>query len=203
MIEKSNNGKVKILEYPDMNSKYWTKIQNWDEYYIHPDGFIKSIKISTNARTRTRNTTEKILSMFLVQGYLSANLVTIEGDKEIRKSARLHRLVAETFIPKIEGKFHVNHKNGIKHDASFENLEWCTPSENEIHSHKVLGKVTNGISKRLIKVDQLTIIRERYANGENQNKIALDYNVSPSTISNIIREKTYTKHLNRDYITNE
>lgn len=55
------------------------------------------------------------------------------------KSAVIHRLVAESFIPNPYGKPHINHKNGIRDDNRVENLEWVTASENCIHRVYVLG----------------------------------------------------------------
>lgn len=57
-----------------------------------------------------------------------------------RKHKAQHRLLAEAFIPKVQGKNYVNHINGTKVDNRLENLEWCTQSENEKHSYAVLGK---------------------------------------------------------------
>ena len=50
------------------------------------------------------------------------------------KSYEIHRLVAEAFIPKIEGKEQVNHIDGNKQNNSIKNLEWVTRDENMQHA---------------------------------------------------------------------
>lgn len=47
---------------------------------------------------------------------------------------KLHRLIAETFIPNPDNLPWVNHKDSNKHNNSIDNLEWCTPTENFRHA---------------------------------------------------------------------
>lgn len=67
----------------------------------------------------------------------------------VGKIYKLHRLVAECFIPKVEGKNQVNHKNGIKSDNRVENLEWCNNSENQKHSW-AMGLIKSGHAKLVL-----------------------------------------------------
>jgi len=52
-----------------------------------------------------------------------------------------HRIVAMAFIPKVEGKNHINHKDGVTSNNHYLNLEWCTPAENNRHAISIGKKL--------------------------------------------------------------
>lgn len=60
------------------------------------------------------------------RGYLRVGLIK-EGQLSFK---RIHRLVAEAFLPNPQNKPQVNHINEDKHDNRLSNLEWCTCQEN-------------------------------------------------------------------------
>jgi len=67
--------------------------------------------------------------------------------KGIHKKYTIHRLVIFSFLWK--SNLCINHKNWIKTDNRIENLEYCTYSENSIHSRVVLWN-TNSCKQRIL-----------------------------------------------------
>lgn len=68
------------------------------------------------------------------------------------KNYYIHKLVAQAFVNKIEGKDVVNHIDCCKTNNHFTNLEWVTPKENYIHAKEngLLATKNTGLRKKAI-----------------------------------------------------
>lgn len=112
------------------------------------------------------------------------------------KTLKVHRLVAQTFIPNPENKPQVNHINAIKDDNRVDNLEWCTCKENISHAIKnnlyYKNRGTNHKDNKLSISDVLSI-RDMFNNsGLSERKIAKLFNVGKSSVRLIKLGKTWS-----------
>jgi len=118
--------------------------------------------------------------------------VTLRKDK-CSFQRYVHRLVAETFITKVDGSDVVNHKDANITNNNVSNLEWCTAYENVSHT-KRLGRVPSGENHYGAKLskDDIVDIKNMY-NKENvtMQSIATRFHICVDSISKIIRGKSY------------
>ena len=94
----------------------------WRRVKDHPD-----YEVSNMGRIRKFETKKELHPKDDGRGYLRVDLD--------RKHCKLHKLVAEAFIPNPDNKPLVNHKKGKKHDCRASQLEWVTHSENTKHAY--------------------------------------------------------------------
>lgn len=81
-------------------------------------------------------------------GYLNV-ILYIQGKSRPKK---VHRLVAEAFIPNPNNFPCVNHKDENRHNNFVENLEWCTHLYNN-HYGKRIERIQNKLSKKVYQYD--------------------------------------------------
>lgn len=113
-------------------------------------------EISNKGRIRSIRNGKKIIHKqgnlaLRSQKYRGCTMAMNDGST---KSASIHRLVAENFVPKPSDKDYVNHIDGDKLNNTADNLEWVTASENIMHSYHVLGNV-GGLKRRPVFAKEL------------------------------------------------
>lgn len=113
----------------------WKDIPNYEGMYqISNFGRVKSL----TRKYKKRNISKDIIKVptKLPKGYLKVGLC--KNGKV--KYYFIHRLVAEMFIPKIDGKDFVNHKDCNTSNNCVENLEWCNCKENNSYKNHNLKR---------------------------------------------------------------
>lgn len=108
----------------DVYHPKWKPIIIDDEFTIYSINNIGNIRNNTNGYIMNPGINN--------DGYLQVSLQL--KDKQCQR--RVHRLVANAFIPNPDNKPVVNHINGIKTCNWVGNLEWVTPIENTQHAIK-------------------------------------------------------------------
>ncbi len=137
------------------------------KYEAHPDGLIRSSK----------------------SGYIREGIINSIGYRRValskngkKKHTSVHRIIASVFLPMIPDKTYINHKNQVRDDNTLENLEWCTQSENVLHSISING-TRQYRSGRVYKYKD----GQLFHTYDNTKDAAKDFECSATTIRNYYR----------------
>lgn len=119
-------------------------------------------------------------------GYLTVHLFL--GSRNKRIQAKVHRLVANAYLPNPDNLPAVNHLNGNKADNRSENLEWTTHSENMAHA-----KANNFVAKETARAAKLNWqkVKDIRNSSLSQKALANKYSVSIATISRVLNYKIW------------
>jgi len=168
-------------------------INNEEEVWkSHPD--IVGIEVSTFGRVRTLDrvvSSEKytrfmkgrvLKQSYDVKSYLKAD-IPIYGKFATKK---VHRLVAQTFIPNPDSLPQVNHKDNDRTNNNVNNLEWCTASYNAKYREKfgISNTESLGLPLFAVNLDTLEVLHFR-----SQGEAGRILGVSQGNINMVIKGK--------------
>jgi len=95
------------------------EVKDFPNYLIYPDGRVWSKNERSNGFLK-----QQINNQYFV--------VNLHKEGKI-KQKRIHRLIAEHYIPNPDNNPFVDHKNRDKKDNRIENLRWVTTRENNLN----------------------------------------------------------------------
>ena len=167
LYQISNYGRIRRIEHTRISSRYNKKGRLYKG---------KILKATTNK-----------------QGYANFQLYTADG---LIKTFKVHRLVAELFIPNPDNKPQVNHIDGNKLNNKVDNLEWCTNGENGKHAWDC-GLRTRRIgkdNKSSVSVKQYDLNGNFIKEWDSIADITRQLGISHSLITNTCQGKQKTSH---------
>ena len=196
----------------------WKDIKGYEGLYqVSNLGRVRSMDRTVSTGKGIRTHRGKILKLHL-DGKHNYYQVCLSKNN-IVYTKQVHRLVAETFISRLDDTTQINHKDGNKKNNYVDNLEWCTQSENQIHALNFGLRKTKQIKQynlngQFIKLWNSIEEAEKHFNGSNTNivqcckgktKTAYGYvwryiGDNPEIIYNPYRKKINQYDLNNNFV---
>lgn len=162
-----------------MKSEIWADIPGYEGLYqVSSFGQVRSLKRGT--------TSGRVLSVGRGNGGYQHVSLSKNGVTTTRK---VHRLVAEVFLPNLDNLPEVNHIDPDKDNNSVRNLEWVTRQQNHDHSIRVGIRAEKGENhvRSVLSDKQVSLIRKIKWDRETAKRLSLKFRVTPGHIRAIRR----------------
>jgi hypothetical protein len=170
----------------DPRGETWQTIPEYPDYDVSSRGRVR------RTTSRTSGRAGHILRQPLRSGYPSVDL-SRDGRK---KTHHVHRLVAEAFVTRVEGADEVNHRDGVRTNNDFENLEWMTRAENQQHAYRLGLQDAAGEKNGFAKLTEAEVLRIRELAGTlnrpSYQTIADMFGVTESNIRAIVSGRSWS-----------
>ncbi len=128
----------------NFDNEIWKDVKGFENrYQISTYGNVRSIQ-TNHGKYQEELRTQYIRSATCKYYYVQLWI------KDCSHTKAVHRVVAETFIPNLDNKPMVNHKDGNKLNNNVCNLEWVTCSENHLHAFRTGLRNADHAAKRFL-----------------------------------------------------
>lgn len=176
-----------IRNYTELSGELWLPIRGTgSRYFVSNMGRILSSVYYGHKAWAILTPARSGKSACKGTGYLQAVLYQENGNK---MRPKVHRLVAQHFIPNPNNLPQVNHKNMNTLDNRAENLEWCDNTENQRHYRSNSGKLNKRavleIREKWSKVND-PALKESFC-----KTMGKKHNVTRNTIRFVLDGKTW------------
>jgi len=162
----------------------------WKGLIYGGEDYSEWIEISNLGRVRNPKTGTIRRQNILKTGYYFVSFSM--GSRSKKKTFRVHKGLAETFIPNPDDKPQVNHIDGNKLNNSLDNLEWVTNRENIIHAFEtgiVDTKTWNRHSGAKLTDEQVRFIRQNYIPNDKEygtRGLARRFHICHATVQSLL-----------------
>lgn len=163
-------------------------IDGFPDYFVDVHGDVYSTK--TGQLKVLRKSKDR-------KGYLKVYLYK----ENKRNFFKVHRLIAQTFIPNPDNKPQVNHKDANKTNNHVDNLEWVTNQENMDHAkHNNLLSGREGTSNGNSRYSDelITTLCKELSSGCSVSEVSQKFNVNRHLVKDLKAKKTWT-HISNNF----
>ena len=168
----------------------------WERLIYHGNDYGDYYEVSNHGQIRNAKTKKIRKQNLLKKGYcfVSGSL----GSRNKKKTFKVHRAVAETFIPNPNNLPEINHEDGNKLNNYVNNLKWCTGSENIQHAYDnnlLIAKRGEDAYISKLNDDAVQYTREHYIPYDKEfgtRGLGRKFNVDHETIRSILKNETWT-----------
>ena len=162
----------------------WRPVIGYEGFYeVSDQGRVRSLdRLVVSSNGRARLFAGKVLKHGFSKGYPRVNL----SRDDVPRCALIHQLVLESFVGPCPVGQEVRHWDGSRINCSLGNLLYGTPVDN--HADRVRHGTDNAGERQgssRLKTSDVLEIRRLCADGVSQSKIARQFGVDQSHISDI------------------
>lgn len=176
-----------------LEKEEWRPIDKYPGFEVSNTGKIRSIDRTIIQKSNGGNSYKRLVKGHIIplqvdHGGYKVCCICI-NNKNI--NLKIHRIVAQVFIQNPDNLPEVNHIDGDKTNNSVDNLEWCTPSHNQLHA------VHTGLRKSMRPVRCVETGTVYLGIGEAARQL----NLTPSSICGVLKDRCkHTHNLHFEYI---